>query len=143
MQTPKTEKRILLILAVLGLIIPNGIYVYHQFAKPDIVAAALANPVAAVFIAEAFFLMFFFAWLIHRLGFRKPDWIVFIITSLIGGMAFSVPSFLWWFTRRPAIPADDGNKNSGARCWSRRYESCSICEKCLLTIIAPLATSKL
>lgn len=75
--------------------VPNGIFIWYALTPPVLVEAALRNPIALVFIAEAFFLMFLFAWLIGRLGLRRPGRLAFIAMSLIGSMAFSVPAALW------------------------------------------------
>ncbi|HMP91154.1 MAG TPA: hypothetical protein PJ991_13205 [Kiritimatiellia bacterium] len=89
----------LLFLALFGLLIPNGIFLYYAFTDFSVVWEALGNPVSAVFIAEAMGLMIFFAWLLNRLNFRRPGAWGFIIMSLLGSMAFSIPAFLWWHNR--------------------------------------------
>ena len=94
------QERVLLILALFGLIVPNGFFLYHAFSHPELVREALTNPVAQLVIAEAFFLMFLFAWFIHRIGFRSPGWLAFIFLSLLGSMACSAPCFLYLASRR-------------------------------------------
>lgn len=100
--TPFTsaQEKCLLGLAIFGLTVPNGLFLYHAIFNPDIMRAALANPIAQVFIAEAFLLMFLFAWFIHRQGFRSPGWLAFIIMSLVGSMVFSIPAFLYLLNRK-------------------------------------------
>ena len=95
-----TQEKFLLGLAIFGLTVPNGFFLYHAIFNPDIMWAALANPIAMVFIAEAFLLMFLFAWFIHRRGFRSPGWLTFIIMSLVGSMVFSIPAFLYLVSRK-------------------------------------------
>lgn len=94
------KEKLLLALAVSGLIVPNGIFIYYSLAAPALLHDALTNPVALVFIAEAFLLMFLFAWVIHRQGLRSPGWLAFIVLSLLGSLAFSVPAFLYLASRR-------------------------------------------
>ncbi len=94
------QERLLLALAAAGFIVPNGVFLFYLMAEPAIFKAALRNPVALVFIAEAFFLMFLFAGVIRRQGFRAPGWFAFIALSLAGSMAFSVPAFLYLASRR-------------------------------------------
>jgi hypothetical protein len=96
----QTQERLLLFLAIFGLLVPNGIFLYYTFTQPDAVCAAMANPIALVFISEAFVLMFLFAWLLHRLGFRSPGWLAFIAMSILGSMVFSVPMFLYLASRQ-------------------------------------------
>lgn len=95
----RTQERLLLALAVFGLIVPNGVFLYYSLVAPAALHAALRNPVALVFITEAFLLMFLFAWVIHRLGLRGPGWLGFIVMSLVGSMVFSVPAFLYLASR--------------------------------------------
>jgi len=94
-----TQERILLALAIFGLIVPNGIFLYGSLVAPAALHAALSNPVALVFITEAFVLMFLIAWVIRHLGFRSPGWPAFVLMSLLGSMVFSVPAFLYIASR--------------------------------------------
>ena len=93
------QEKVLLVVAIFGLIVPNGFFLYYLFFHPAAFHATLRNPVALVFIIEAFLLMFLFAWLIRRLRFRSPGWLAFIIMSLLGSMVFSVPAFLYLASR--------------------------------------------
>lgn len=93
------QERLLAGLAFFGLCVPNGIFLYYSLVRPDVLGAALANPVALVFIAEAFILMFLFAWLIRRQGLRSPGWFAFVVLSLVGSMVFSIPAFLYLSSR--------------------------------------------
>lgn len=94
------QESLLLGLAFIGMLVPNGWFLWHLFAHPEVVREALANPVAQLVIAEAFLLMFLLAWLIHRTGFRSPGWLAFIFLSLIGSMACSAPAFLYLASHR-------------------------------------------
>lgn len=87
-------------LAVIGLLGLNGVFVYYAAFRPDVLAAAMDNPVSLVFIVEAFVMMVFAAWLIYRLDFERPGWISFAILSVIGGLAFSVPFFILLHLRK-------------------------------------------
>lgn len=89
----------------MGLVVPNGLFLYHSLVQPAALLAALSNPVALVFLAEAFLLMLVLAWLIHHLGFRSPGWLAFLIMSLAGSMAFSVPAFLYLVSRKARGPS--------------------------------------
>ena len=95
-----TQDRILLAFAVFGLIVPNGFFLYYSLLAPASFYAALGNPVALVFITEAFSLMILFAWVIRHWGFRSPGWLAFIMMSLVGSMVFSVPAFLFPASRK-------------------------------------------
>lgn len=96
----ETQEKRLLALSIFGFVVPNGLFLYHSLVASAAYHAALANPVALVFIGEAFLLMLLFAWLIHRQGFRSPGWVAFIVMSMVGSMAFSVPAFLYLVSRK-------------------------------------------
>ena len=91
----RNEASLLAVLAVFGFCVPNGIFLYFLVKDPGLLRAALGNPLALTFIVEAFFLMFLLAWLIARAGLRKPSATAFIVLSIIGSLAFSVPASLW------------------------------------------------
>jgi len=95
----ETQEKVFLALAIFGLIVPNGFFLYYLLVAPTVLHSALNDPIALVFVSEAFLLMFFFAWLIHHLGFRSPGWLAFILMSLVGSMVFSVPAFLYLTSR--------------------------------------------
>ena len=90
----------LLILSIMGLLGPNGLFIWATVAEPELLRAAMVNPVAQVFLIEAFVLMFLFAYLIGRQGLRSPGWGAFILMSLIGSMMFSVPVALYLWSRK-------------------------------------------
>ncbi len=91
-------RSLLAVLAIFGALVPNGVFLWVAFTNPDALWATMADPVALVFIGEAFLLMFFFAWLIHRGGWR-PGPVAFVVMSLLGSLAFSVPAWLWLASR--------------------------------------------
>jgi len=95
----KSQQTVLYVLAVFGLLVPNGVFLYFAFARPDIFQAAMSNPITLVYMLEAFLLVAFFAWLIYRSGNKSPGWIAFVLMSLVGSLAFSVPAYLYWSSR--------------------------------------------
>ena len=96
----RTQEWILLVLAIIGLLGPNGLFIWATVARPELLSAAMGNPVAQVFMVEAFVLMFLFAYLIARQGLRSPGWLTFILMSLAGSMMFSVPACLYLWSRQ-------------------------------------------
>lgn len=88
------ERSALLCLAIVGLLVPNGLFLYVAATAPHILRDALRNPIACVFIAEAFFLMFLIAWLLAKCGVRRAGVVAFVLLSLAGSLAFSVPATL-------------------------------------------------
>ena len=96
----RTQENVLLVFALIAFFGPNGWFVWTAVTRPSLLDEALKNPVALVFIAEAFVLMFLFAYLIARQGVRSPGWIGFILMSLAGGMMFSIPACLYLWSRQ-------------------------------------------
>jgi hypothetical protein len=97
--TPR-ERRVLWVLSVLGLLGPNGVFVYCAVFRWHDLPEAMRNPVAAAFIFEAFVVMGLLAWLVRRFRIGVLPWAVFVLLSLVGGLAFSIPVFLLWRSRR-------------------------------------------
>lgn len=96
----RSQERLLLVLALFALLVPNTLFLYAALARPDLVVAALRNPVALLFVTEAFLLMLLGAGLLHRAGARRPGPLAFLALSLAGSLLFSVPLFLYLASRR-------------------------------------------
>jgi hypothetical protein len=96
----QTTENLLLATAAFGLLVPNGLFLYAAATRPELVKAALANSVALAFMLEALVLLVLFGCLIRARGFRSPGWSLFVVWSLVGGLAFSVPFFLWRHSRK-------------------------------------------
>jgi hypothetical protein len=95
----KRERMALFGLALFGFAVPNGVFLYHLFAETGALDDALRNPVALVFVGEAFFLLGLFCWLLRRVRGTSPGWLGFLLMSIAGSMAFSVPALLWLRSR--------------------------------------------
>lgn len=89
-------------LAAAGLVGVNGVFLYYAFVHPDVMTEAYRNPVSLAFIAEAFLLMFFAAWGIAKAGWERPGWRAFVVLSVLGSLAFSVPVFVLMRLKREA-----------------------------------------
>lgn len=96
----------LFVLAVIGLLGLNGIFVYFALLEPTVLTDAMKNPVSLVFMLEAFVMVGFGAWMIRLRGLRRPGWFAFVVLSLIGGLAFSVPAVLLLQMRRTRTHPD-------------------------------------
>ena len=100
------EKVALIALGVVGIVALNTVFVYALVFQPDLVVQAHTNPVSAVFIAEAFLLMVFFAYFLRKWGVARLGWGWFVVLSLLGSMAFAIPVVLLWRKRnRPQPPS--------------------------------------
>jgi hypothetical protein len=84
----------LLMLAVAAFAGLNGVFLYALFGRPWMIEAALTNPLALAFIAEALVLVGVLAWLLGRWGVSRLHWGWFVVLSLVGGLAFALPVVL-------------------------------------------------
>lgn len=103
----RRERQVLWGIALVGLLGPNGVFLYCAFFQWETIPAALRNPVAAAFIFEAFVVMGLLAWGIRRFRLGVLSWVAFVVLSLAGGLAFSIPAFLLWRTRGGAVGKPD------------------------------------
>jgi membrane protein implicated in regulation of membrane protease activity len=73
----------------------------------------MGNGMALVFIGEAFLLMLFLAVLISKLGWQRPGWQFFIVMSLLGSLAFSIPLQLYLRSKSEDCDEDGESEPSG------------------------------
>ena len=85
----------MLAISVFGFIMINLPFLYFAIFDTATYEVGMSNGLALVFIGEAFLLMLFLAYLIRANGWNKPGWKTFIILSIVGSMAFSVPFYLY------------------------------------------------
>lgn len=100
----------LVVLAAVGLLGLNGAFVYYALVEPNTLADAYRNPVSLVFMLEAFVMVGFGAWTMWMLGLKRPGWISFVVLSLVGGLAFSVPAILLLHLRRSTTAAAEQDR---------------------------------
>lgn len=91
----------LLIVALFGLLVPNGIFIYWLATEFRGLSDILGNRLALGFIIEAFAVMFLMAFYFRKNPPGKVKWYWFIVLSLIGGIGFGIP-FYWWLNKREA-----------------------------------------
>ena len=85
--------------ALVGVAGLNGAFVYGAFVRPELLAAALANPVALAFVIETLVLTGVLAYLLERWGVSRLRWPWFVGLSLVGGIAFALPVVILWKRR--------------------------------------------
>ena len=94
----KQHRALLWIVAAIGLLGINGTFLYSVFFRPELVMEALGNIYAMVFIIEAFILLPLLCFLIGLARLKSPNWLGFLVLSLLGSLAFSIPfSIFRWF----------------------------------------------
>ena len=89
----------LLVIALFGLFVPNGIFVYWLLTEYHGLSDVMSNRLALGFMIEAFLVMFLFAYYFSQNPPGKFKWPWFIVFSLIGGIGFGIP-FYWWLNKR-------------------------------------------
>jgi hypothetical protein len=85
----------LLLVALFGLLVPNGIFVYWLLTEFDGVGGVIANRLALAFIIEAFLVLGIIAYYFARNPIGTVPWYWFVVLSLIGGLGFGVPFYYW------------------------------------------------
>jgi hypothetical protein len=92
---------ILLAIALFGLIVPNGLFLYWLVYEYDGVMNVAQNKLALAFIMDAFLAMGLLAYYFARNPVGRFEWYWFIALSLLGGLGFSIPLY-WWLNKRDA-----------------------------------------
>ena len=92
----------LILLALLGVAAPYGIFIYWIATKFNNIGAVLNNELAVGFAVEmaAATLLLTYWFSINRIGKFSVGW--FAAFSLVGGLGFAVPMFVW-LNRRSAF----------------------------------------
>ena len=112
----------LLLIALFGLLVPNGLFVDRAFAEFNGLQPVLQDKLALAFILDALLalvvLCVFFAQ--HPIG--RVRWPWFVVLSLAGGLGFSLP-FYYWLNARGGrgLPADQPTRPTAPH--SRRDSS--------------------
>lgn len=91
----RAERWTLTVVGVLGLVGINGAFLYGLL-EPELLRAALTNPVSLAFVVEALVLMVVLAHLLAKWGVARLSRTWFIVLSLVGSMAFALPAVLLW-----------------------------------------------
>ena len=89
----------LLAVALFGLLVPNGYFVYWLMTGDHGIASIVNNHLALGFILDALLALVLLAWHYARHPIGRVRWPWFVVLSLIGGLGFSLP-FYWWLNRR-------------------------------------------
>ncbi len=85
----------LLVLAVVGFVIPNALFLpWVVSVWPDL-GAMLRDPLALAFALDATLAMLWIAAYFARNAPGPVRWPWFIVLALLGGLAFAIPFFVW------------------------------------------------
>ncbi|EDY83757.1 hypothetical protein VDG1235_3384 [Verrucomicrobiia bacterium DG1235] len=89
------QRGVLLAVALLALVGPNGMYLYYAVTQPELNGEALRNPVSLAFMIEAMMLLGLFLWYVFL---RTRSWVsvmAYLVLAFAGSLAFSFPMFLY------------------------------------------------
>lgn len=89
----------LLLVALFGLFVPNGIFIYWTLTEFSGLGDILGNKLALAFIIEAFLVLGIMSVYFARNPIGKLPWPWFVVFSLFGGLGFGIPFFYWWNKR--------------------------------------------
>jgi hypothetical protein len=87
----------LLATALFGLIVPNGLFLYWLIYEYPGLSIVLQNKPAVALMIDALTAVAVLAYYFARQG--QPRWTWFIALSLVGGLGFSVPLYIWLLDR--------------------------------------------
>jgi hypothetical protein len=90
---------LLLLIALFGLFIPNGLFVYWLFTEFHSITDVTGNHLALGFMIEAFVMLGLLAYWFAKNPPGNVKWYWFVVLSLIGGLGFGLP-FFWWLNKR-------------------------------------------
>jgi hypothetical protein len=85
----------LLPVAAFGAIVPNGLFLRWLVTEFSTLRAVLADHLAVAFILDAALATGLLCWFFAVNPRGRHGWPVFLLLSLLGGLGFSIPLFLW------------------------------------------------
>jgi len=94
----------LVLLAVVGLIAPGGLFLYWLLNDYTSLSAALSDRMAVAFFLDLLMSTFLLAYLFAKRPPGPVKWPWFVALSLVGTLAFGIPLFLWLNWRRASTP---------------------------------------
>ena len=90
----------LLVVALFGLVVPNGYFLKWLFTEYNGVRPVLDNHLAMGFILDALLAVILLAIYFAKRPIGSVRWHWFVILSFIGGLGFSLPLYWWLNTRQ-------------------------------------------
>jgi len=94
----------LVLLAVVGVLAPGGLFVYWVLNDYSSLSAALSDRMALAFLVDLLMSTFVLAYLFARKPLGPVKWPWFLALSLLGTLAFSIPLFIWLNWRYAPAP---------------------------------------
>jgi hypothetical protein len=94
----------LLLVALFGLVVPNGFFVYWLLFEFHGLSAILADRLALGFILDVAVALVVLSVYFARHPIGPVKWYWFVLLSFMGGLGFSLPLY-YWLNRRATRPA--------------------------------------
>lgn len=91
----RRQRNVLLGVAIVALIGPNGLYLYYAISQPELNQEAMRNPVSLAFMIEAMMLLGLFLWYVFL---STRSWLrvgIYLVLAFLGSLAFSLPMFIY------------------------------------------------
>lgn len=95
----------LLAIALFGLVVPNGYFLYWLFTEYRGPAPVLQNHLALGFMLDAALATGLLCFHYARRPIGRLRWPWFLLMSLVGGLGFGLPLY-WWLNARPRFRAE-------------------------------------
>ena len=92
------------LVALFGLVVPNGFFLYWLFVEYRGLGPVLANNLAIGFILDVAVALVVLAVYFAKHPIGPVRWYWFVILSFVGGLGFSLPLY-YWLNRRPVHAA--------------------------------------
>ena len=96
----------LLLIAALGMLVPNGLFVHWLATSFQSFGQFLDDELALAFILDLFLATAVLSFLFAVKPVGRVRWPWFVALSLLGGLGFSIPFYLWLNWR--LAPKSDG-----------------------------------
>lgn len=90
----------LLAIALFGLLVPNNLFLYAWLHDPNGCGGMGHNMLASAFMLDAFLAMGVLAYHFAVRPIGPVRWYWFVLLSILGGMAFSIPLYCWLNERK-------------------------------------------
>ena len=97
------QRWILLAVALFGLLVPNNLFLYASLHDRGDCGAMMHNLLASSLMLDAFLAMAVLAGFFALRPIGSVRWYWFVLLSLLGGMAFSLPLYWWLNLRRETV----------------------------------------
>ena len=94
----------LILVAVVGNLVPGGLFLYWLRNDYSSLSAALSDRLALAFFLDLLISTLVLACLFARKPIGPVKWPWFVALSLLGTLAFSIPLFIWLNWRRAPAP---------------------------------------